>query len=798
MVIPLKNCIARPADATGSHPLVEHLEAAAFGWGNPTADHESRLRFLAGLMHDAGKAHALWQRYINQPEGERRKGPPHSPAGAALFCYCALKLIDKWQIKKRQKRALHFYIMKLCRDIYDHHGPLQNIEAAVPWADSLEGGFFDDVDLNGLFKLTANHFPEIKGHPEEFKQWLDSFPETWEKWYYKLPGGIKRRLHECDNKYDAAALLALRCDTARLISADRYHAAGLKPAYLTGQDAEKALQTFNAGCTKTAETVLNQRIASPQVVKLRQWLQETAYNKYQKYKQQNFFSLNLPTGMGKTLTALRIALAAAIEGRCQKIIYAAPYLSILSQAAAEIKKYTGLEVVQHHHLAAVNIDKPKDCSEDFYYLALEAWQAAPILATTFNQLFLALFPKRAQQTMRLEGLKNAFLIIDEPQIIDAAVWNLFLKLLSAAARQYNLQVLFTTATLPPTELGLAESVTALAPQFEHPDRYRINFMPQPLDQYSTAAVVLEKIRKVKSVGVIMNTIEDAVLVYKEVKRQAGPEIKCFNLSGRMTALHKAQRIKEIADCLKTDKPTVVVCTQILEAGVDLSFNLILRALPILPSIAQAAGRANRHGAGERADAAVFRFLRDGEKETRQFVYRSAIACEETDKILAQHPSWQERQTLKIIEQYYRNCFSRNTQTTLLDSITDAACGEWSALAGVNPFAGSVPGIDLFVPWGEQYLPPQVKKILRQYAPQGIEQLYEMYADKEYLKLNYVDKKRFIGLLQYFTVPAAEKTALKLAAAVDDAAVLRLADPTLYSDETGLAGVTGEEDEPLFI
>ena len=129
----------------------------------------------------------------------------------------------------------------------------------------------------------------------------------------------------------------------------------------------------------------------------------------------------------------------------------------------------------------------------------------------------------------------------------------------------------------------------------------------------------------------------------------------------------------------------MVSTQVIECGVDLSFDMILRALPVLPSIAQAAGRANRHGERGKAEIIVFEFQRQDKIKTRPYVYKAEEARRVTDDFLRTYSSWNEPQTTDIIHQYYHELSKINTRTSSLELLTDAINGEWTAIAGFEPF-----------------------------------------------------------------------------------------------------------------
>jgi len=639
VVIPLAQCIARPDGPDGEkNYLVDHLLAVAGGWGDAKGDRGAQLRFLAGLLHDAGKTRVKWQEYIKkcgEEPGKHHQGPNHSPLGSALFTYCASSLLNSWDLQKDERKELRSLIMRLSRDIYDHHGNLRNIvREEVPWRYSLEPQHFKECDLPGLLELVLKYFPGCNLSSANVTSWLEDFPDKWERRFFNDFQLFVKRTLDSGNKYRMAASCCLRADTARLIIADRYHASGLGKAFLSKQEAACAQGRLRSFCAERAKETLVDSDSSEKIVGLRQQAQEEAVGSYLRAPEEYFYTLPLPTGMGKTFSSLQVALTACSQGKCKKIIYVAPYISILSQATGEIRKATDLEVLQHHHLSV--IEHP-ELGEQVDYLTLESWQA-PVVTTTFNQLFRALFPTRAQHTIRLGGLEGAFVIIDEPQVIDNAVWNLFLHMLETAVLEYGVQVLFTTATLPGLDIGLSRKAYPLSPKggIEFSPRYVIEVREGEMDQEEVARTVFEEIKHVHNVAVVLNTIRDAVIVYDSLrdllfhnKDKLPYDLECYNLSGYMTPLHKAQVICEVSKRLKNKQPTVVVCTQILEAGVDLSFRTIFRALSVIPSIAQVAGRANRHGEGGISKVVIFYFRRDGETDTRKSVYTDKIARQVT-------------------------------------------------------------------------------------------------------------------------------------------------------------------------
>jgi CRISPR-associated endonuclease/helicase Cas3 len=802
----LRDCIARPDDGDRRFPLIDHLLAVASGCGRPDGSPKERLGFLAGLAHDAAKSARDWQHYIRNVHTVK-KGPPHAPLGAALFAFWADNLIPKWSAGDRAlARRLHDLALDWTRMVYDHHGSLEDLpENVAPWTEGSGGDFVSllaTCDRAGLAKVLREFFPECDADLDRFAPWLERFDDRWHcRRHTDRPNLLHEIQRQREKKGEDVPLapegMRLAALGARLIFADRSHAADWDVTTLEPADAARAVDTLERHCQAEAERKLREE-ADPALVAARGQAQSSALEAYFREPDVLAYTLELPTGYGKTLNGLRIALEACRRGRCRRLIYVAPYLSILSQAAKVIAEATGLEVFVHHHLTAATLEDHQP------YDLLETWQA-PVLATTFNQLFRALFPRRAQQCLRIPALDDAFLFIDEPQIVDVTVWNLFLRALAVVGCQRRCQVLFSTATLPPTVDGLGTvtvPLVASSPGSPAKDRYCLHYDADAWKAKEVGEQLRQRFHAGGGAAVILNTIRDAVAVYQQVttSQQDG----WFFLTAMMLPGHKAARIAEIRERLSPTQPrsaarTGVVCTQILEAGVDLSFRSLLRAVPIFSSVTQAAGRANRHGEGAiPAEVLVFPFHRDDGTHSRRFVYRDATACRHTDAVLQEHPVLAEREIPAVLRDYYERCRSENAHTACLEQFSTSAHGQWSALAGLKPLDDGAPEHEMFIPGTDRYLDPRLSPLMDRLAPGGSSDLLARYRDPAFRRqLGFLDRKRLSALLRQFTVGVPRKLAERIANPTPEHDWLWvLNNPADYSDETGLAHLYEEGTDDI--
>jgi len=804
LVSSLENFVARPEQS-----LEEHLIQAAFAAGDPEGSLAEQLLFLAGLLHDAGKARPTWQDYFERSVAGSKEKMLHAYVGAALF---ALYGRDLLETHPPALEAEQLYYL-LVRDIEDHHGRLKDWweprlnQSVPPWQSSMIAQPPEDTSFAALDALARRHMPSLQGDPitsyDIFVGRLAHLEQRWDRTFKRHRMKLKRELGTAPSAY---ASWISRDTTGRLIAADRLSASGISAdSSLSSDKADTALRVFKGNLEEKHRKALKD--GHVLMADKRSAVHEQALTAYRDNAGATWFDLSLPVGWGKTLISLRVALEHAAAEQAERIVYVAPYLSILSQAAKEIREVTGLEVMEHHHLALLNTASTEpDSSEEIEpidVLTMESWRA-PIIATTFNQLFRAVFPKSAQQSIRIPALRGAFIVIDEPQVMDASVYNAFMRGLEALRERSKARVMLVSATIPPTLHALTTPPVPIAPEVESADRYTLVTHPGSWTEERVAQEALQRYEQYGQVAVILNTVADAVRVYRQVAELARTG-DCMNLHGMMTPLHKAHQIQKIKERLDGGKPVLVVSTQVLEAGINVSFRRVLRARPIFSSVAQTAGRANRHAEGSTATVEVFDFLRKDGADSRKWIYKNEHQTKITDELLPAGGSWSEAQTAGLIETYFDRLSDVDPNTAALNWFEDAAKGQWSKLAGLSPFdtLDEEGGNELaeqdarvFVLTGEAWITPLVKTWMEHFGIKNVSDIYASYSNKGFLKsLDFDDRRRFLSLVGQFAVPVRKRLVPRICGAIDEEAtgILRARDDDDYHLDTGFGHLLLRED-----
>ncbi|NLX86252.1 MAG: CRISPR-associated helicase Cas3' [Clostridiales bacterium] len=750
-LISFEQCIARPDERDNKYPLIRHLINAKDSIGQWLEIDDQIIRCLAGLSaicHDVCKAHIDWQKYIRHKTGSGR-GPSHAPPGAYFFSYAAYKYL---LIKGAWEKHKVLWLL-MTRDIADHHGQLKRLNDDN-W---IKGWDWDLMDMVGIEEFIKDHFPELQA--------VDLSGTALDKWMDELDDLIEQVLDELDIGYDEYSHLKLmrslqywRHLTTGLVAADRFDVKNIGTSWLDRKELisiERCLEEFSKSNTKHAlssvrinaqKDVLGQLVENPDNL---------------------FYTLEMPTGYGKTISSLKLASWLCFNKGYRKIIYVAPYLSILEQTAKVIWDTIKMEALEHHSLAVLD-DEEREESEkgrlQSDQLTMEAW-AHSIVCTSFQQFSKAVFPKTAQNALRRAYLRDSIVIIDEPQIFDPTGWNVLLCGLEAMAEQYNLRVIFLSATMPTFEFGLSKAPARLSVKAKSGvERYRI-VNCERMDENEIAQFITNKDKSRQAV--ILNTIEDAFRVYERLDKE---KYDVYLLHGLMVPIHKKIEIRKIQERLKKEckKPLLVVSTQILEAGVDVSFECVTRALPILPSVVQAAGRVNRHFEYDEGILYTVPFYREGDKDTRKSVYRNENIRELTDKLLYQKEEWLESETLFLIRQYYKEMFMQNTYEAGKKAIREAYEGNWPALSRYQPFGPDYLKLPLFIPWkmpqdDVKWLPERLVKLQKTVGIYEPEEIYELYNNRTHINnLPLEKKKQFMVLFNHYVLNLPVDLALKVA------------------------------------
>ena len=325
-----------------------------------------------------------------------------------------------------------------------------------------------------------------------------------------------------------------------------------------------------------------------------------------------FFSLTVPTGGGKTLSGMAFALAHAQRWDLQRVIVVIPYLSIIEQNAAEYRRVLDPEnqgIVLEHHSAVFLPEAQERQERSPVELAAENWDA-PIIVTTSVQFIESLFASSPAKCRKLHNVARSVVILDEVQTLPAHLLNPLLNVFRELKENYGASFLFMTATQP----AFRQSPTGLSEGFKQDEvteiigdppaiftsLERVKYSRQEKFDWKTLAKLLAALPQALCV---VNVRRHAFELWEEVRGLLSPseQDSLFHLSSAMCAEHRLWALGEIAhpragsirDRLKRGLRCRVVSTQLVEAGVDVDFPVVFRALGPLDSIVQAAGRCNR-------------------------------------------------------------------------------------------------------------------------------------------------------------------------------------------------------------
>lgn len=557
---------------------------------------------LAGLFHDVGKATSYFQTYLRggtAPLELKR----HAEMGALWL----LQFLHEHGFPVGDVSPVEVALAFLF--VRRHHGRLDDLR------DSLT------IDKQGVEQfqrqLAAMDLASVR-------EWLTgqlrvpvSTPSIDPALFTELR--VKSKLELQRRNDDVEAMVCFQ-STLRwfgfLIESDRDSAAGLAASYFDRppQLGSKHLHQFRAAGDFGSQ-------ANELVTRARELVFHSAVNSIAHDVRTNgqLWTLSAPTGAGKTLAALGWALkrredrVAAGLGNCP-IVYALPFTSIIDQNVAVVRRLFGESVVDesvlaiHHHVAEPG-EIARSGEESLARSWVEGWRA-DIVCTTFVQVVNALFHGTTADARRMANLAGSILILDEVQAFPAELWPVLRCALRSLSKHFATDVLLVTATQPAlfseaerTEIGPGTLPVGIGEAF---DRFDLSIdLSSPFSLDSLKERIADECMRGqrRSCLVIVNTVQEAFDLFALLADIAAfHDFALFHLSTNLRPKDRQRILAEVREC---DKLKVLVSTQVVEAGVDLSFDLVFRALAPMDAIVQAAGRCNRHGIGQRGLVYVF-------------------------------------------------------------------------------------------------------------------------------------------------------------------------------------------------
>lgn len=531
-------------------PLAHHLDAVAARAAQFAAPfHAASWAALAGRIHDIGKYSTAFQQYLRQSgdphEGEASSRVDHSTAGAQL----ATELHETCGLL-------------LAYPVAGHHGGLPDWETVGSDASlkrrlekTIESWRENAPPERIVLELPA--LPPFKPRPVPFQA---SF--TLALWI--------RMLFSCLTDADFLA-------TESFMSPEQHASrpAEHPPLPRLCQHLETALAQLSAQTPDSAVNRVRTRVATE--------CRDGAA------MAPGFFSLQVPTGGGKTLASMRFALHHAVAHKLRRVIVAIPFTSIIEQNAKVYADILGEAAVLEHHC---NLDPERETTAS--RLASENWDA-PIVVTTNVQLLESLFAAKPGRCRKLHRIANSVIVLDEAQTIPVDLLKPTLWALQELVDNYGCSIVLCTATQPALErrdgfaIGLGDVRPIIAaPQELHRALERVAV---EMAGTLTDAELTARLEAHKQVLCIVNTRSHAAAIFDALSD--GDDI--FHLSTRMCPAHRLVVFETIRRRLDDRLPCRVISTQLIEAGVDVDFPVVYRASCGFDSLAQAAGRCNREG-----------------------------------------------------------------------------------------------------------------------------------------------------------------------------------------------------------
>ncbi|MCM8785855.1 MAG: CRISPR-associated helicase Cas3' [Candidatus Omnitrophica bacterium] len=652
---------------------------------------------IIALTHDIGKSNNYFQEYLlllkeQKNKYDKRKEARHSLLSAVCGYFLVKDYLNSKNINEWFLPFISFLVIKR------HHGNISEVIDEIILSEndiSLLREQVKNIDINKFEVLTKAIGKEIAIN--------DMY-----NWVGRISGelkNIKKEIRRLKDSEDIANYLKINFLYSLLLDADKSEVVINKK------------EIFNRNNFLSAELIDKFKKQTKREKSSINCLREEAYQEVLNKQidlSKRIYSINLPTGLGKTLTSLAFALKLREKlylegGFCPRIIYSLPFLSIIDQTSSVFEKIltannigiTSNVLLKHHHLCEVFYkNENNEMESDSAKILIEGWNSE-IIVTTFIQLFHTLISNKNKSLRKFHRLANSIIILDEIQSIPIKYWLLCKEMLKSISEHFNSYIIFVTAT-EPLIFGRGEIF-----QLSNREKYfkklnRVTIFPN-LEEDLTIEEFLEtlKIEENKSYLFIFNTIENSAKKFYNLFKKKITNEDITYLSTHIIPNERLKRIKDI----QNRKYKIVVSTQLVEAGVDIDFDIVYRDIAPLDSIIQSTGRCNRNNRMH-GNVFIVSLKDDNGRKFASYIY-DPILLNITFELLKKHKTIKEQDFLYLIDEYYKETsqkMSSDTSREILKAIYSLKYDSINGTPSIEHFTlieQDYTGFDVFVEFDDK-------------------------------------------------------------------------------------------------
>ncbi|SHF05412.1 CRISPR-associated helicase/endonuclease Cas3 [Caloramator proteoclasticus] len=758
-----------------SHPdklLIEHLKEVYDINKGLFGDEDGEVYRVISFCHDFGKYTTYFQRHLFGKETSELS--KHGFISAIFGGYVALNLL-------KEPYPLYVYLA-----ILHHHGNLETpLEHLPKNFKKIDEGDIWVLDKINIFK---KQMEDIKKNKDEIYKDYEMvglgqiFNDFLEEDVLDILKELRKIHFKIERQESEIHYVNLLYFYSALISADKLSASNTKVLDDIGVIEYDRLNREREEKIKGKQDING----------IRSSIFKNVLQNIEKNKDKSMFTITAPTGTGKTYTGFFSALKLReLLGGNRRIIYSLPFTSIIDQnydvieelfsKFQEYQSCKGRYLIKHHSMADVEyLDENMDYTKTQQELLIENWESG-VVVTTFVQLLETLIGNRNRMLKKFVNIRGSIILLDEVQAIDIKYYPLIDFIFNLAVKYLEVKIIMMTATKPAILNGAVELLEGCDKYFSLFNRTKL--IPR-LESISVGEFIQEFKENIqdKSYLIVCNTINQSIEIFSGLKDL---DRDVYYLSTNLVPKHRRERIKEVSERLKRGDKIILVSTQVVEAGVDFDFDVVIRDLAPLDSIIQCAGRCNRNGKKELGEVYVYKMVNEKGELFSKHVYGNT-SVNITKELIENKEVIFEKDYYNLINDYFKmviNNKQKDVSNGYIESIKRLIfTGDYKyPLSRFSLIENNPTYIDVFVEVDDEAV-----KTLKKYFEILLIKDYEKRRE-EYLKIK--------NQLNYYFISVPEKTYKNFENRYGIFVLPQIALKDYYNVDTGLIR---EKDETFMI